>query len=103
MGKAFDGTGEDLGRIIDTGNSFIQAANDNFDVTTALIRDSNTVLKGQVASASAIREFARNLALFSGTLAGSRPRPARRSSTTGRRPPPSCAPSSRTTRSSSAS
>ena len=45
MGKAFDGTGEDLGRIIDSGNAFIEAANDNFDVTTALIRDSNTVLK----------------------------------------------------------
>ena len=32
-----------------------RTANDNFDVTTALIRDSNTVLKGQLASASAIR------------------------------------------------
>ncbi len=71
MGKAFDGTGEDLGRMIDSGNAFIQAANDNFDITTALIKDSNTVLKGQVAKASAIREFARNFALFSGTLAGS--------------------------------
>jgi phospholipid/cholesterol/gamma-HCH transport system substrate-binding protein len=71
FGKAFDGTGDDLGRMIDSGDAFIQAANDNFDVTTALIRDSNTVLKGQVASASAIREFARNMSLFSGTLAGS--------------------------------
>jgi phospholipid/cholesterol/gamma-HCH transport system substrate-binding protein len=73
MGKAFDGTGEDLGRMIDSGNGFIQAANDNFDITTALIKDSNTVLKGQVASASAIRAFARDFALFSGTLAGSDP------------------------------
>ena len=71
FGRAFDGTGEDLARMIDSGDAFIQAANDNFDVTTALIRDSNTVLKGQVASASAIREFARNMSLFSGTLAGS--------------------------------
>ena len=71
MGKAFDGTGQDLGRIIDSGNSFIEEANANFDVTTALIRDSNTVLKGQLASASAIRTFARELPLFSGTLAGS--------------------------------
>ena len=31
-------------RIIDSGNSFIDAANANFDMTTALIRDSNTVL-----------------------------------------------------------
>ena len=71
MGKAFGGTGKDLQAIIDSGNSFIQEANANFDTTTALIRDSNTVLKGQLASASAIRSFARNMSLFSGTLAGS--------------------------------
>jgi phospholipid/cholesterol/gamma-HCH transport system substrate-binding protein len=71
MGKAFGGTGQDLGRIIDSGNSFIERANENFDVTTALIRDSNTVLRGQIAKESAIRTFARNLQLFSSTLAGS--------------------------------
>lgn len=71
MGKAFGGTGEDLQRMIDSGNSFIQAANENFDTTTALIKDSNTVLKGQIASASAIRDFARDMSLFSGALAGS--------------------------------
>ena len=38
-----------------------RTANDNFDVTTALIRDSNTVLHGQIDSASAIRTFAREL------------------------------------------
>jgi phospholipid/cholesterol/gamma-HCH transport system substrate-binding protein len=73
MGKAFDGTGQDLARMIDSGNAFIQAANDNFDTTTALIRDSNTVLQGQVDKADAIRAFAKNFALFSGTLAGSDP------------------------------
>jgi phospholipid/cholesterol/gamma-HCH transport system substrate-binding protein len=71
MGKAFEGTGQDLGKIIDSGNSFIEDANANFDVTTALIRDSNTVLTGQLAKASAIRTFARELQLFSSTLAGS--------------------------------
>jgi phospholipid/cholesterol/gamma-HCH transport system substrate-binding protein len=71
LGQAFGGTGQDLQRIIDTGNSFIETANANFDVTTALIRDSNTVLNGQVDSASAIRSFARDLSLFSGSLAGS--------------------------------
>jgi phospholipid/cholesterol/gamma-HCH transport system substrate-binding protein len=70
LGLAFAGTGPDLQRIIDTGTSFIHTANRNFDVTTALIRDGNTVLKGQVASAGAIRSFARDLRLFSGTLAG---------------------------------
>ena len=71
MGTAFGGTGEDLERIIDSGTSFIDAANANFDTTTALIRDSNTVLRGQIASASAIRTFARQMKLFTGTLAGS--------------------------------
>ena len=71
LGQAFGGTGKDLQRIIDTGNAFIREANANFDTTTALIRDSNTVLRGQVDSASAIRSFARDLSLFTGTLAGS--------------------------------
>ncbi len=71
FGYAFDGTGDDLGRLIDSSNSFIQTANDNFDVTTALIKDSNTVLHTQLDSASAIRSFTKDLALFSGTVAGS--------------------------------
>jgi len=71
FGKAFDGTGQALADIIDTSNSFIEAANANFDVTTALIKDSNVVLRTQVDSATAIRSFAKNLALFTGSLAGS--------------------------------
>lgn len=71
MGKAFNGTGEALGQIIDTSNSFIATANDNFDVTTALIEDSNTVLQTQLDSASNIRSFARDLALLSDTLVDS--------------------------------
>jgi phospholipid/cholesterol/gamma-HCH transport system substrate-binding protein len=71
LGQAFAGTGKDLQQIIDTGTSFLDEADKNFDVTTALIRDSNTVLQGQVAKASAIRTFARDLSLFSGSLAGS--------------------------------
>ncbi|HEU5036462.1 MAG TPA: MlaD family protein [Nocardioides sp.] len=71
LGKAFGGTGKDLQQIIDTGNAFIEEANANFDTTTALIRDSNTVLRGQLDSADAIRSFARDLSLFSGSLAGS--------------------------------
>lgn len=71
MGKAFNGTGEDLGQIIDTSNSFIKSANDNFDVTTSLIKDSNTVLKTQIDSASDLQSFSKNLALFSDTLVDS--------------------------------
>jgi len=71
--KAFAGSGEDLQRIIDSGNSFIETADANFDVTTALIRDSNTVLTGQIASESAIRNFATELSGFSTVLAGADP------------------------------
>lgn len=70
LGTAFSGSGPALQRIIDTGTAFIHEANRNFDVTTALLRDGNTVLRGQLASASAIRSFARDLRLFTGTLAG---------------------------------
>ncbi|MDZ5622808.1 MlaD family protein [Nocardioides bizhenqiangii] len=70
LGIAFNGTGEDLQRIIDTGNSFIETANENFDVTTALIRDSNTVLQTQIDSQSSLRQFANQLSIFSGAMVG---------------------------------
>jgi phospholipid/cholesterol/gamma-HCH transport system substrate-binding protein len=68
MGKAFGGTGDDLGRIIDTSNSFIETANKNFDLTAQLIRDGRTVLQTQVDSGSALKTFSKNLALLSDTL-----------------------------------
>ncbi|WP_436698882.1 MCE family protein [Nocardioides sp. BYT-33-1] len=73
LGQAFAGTGPDLQRIIDTGNSFIETADENFDLTTALIRDSNTVLRGQVDSQTSLRTFAEQLSLFSSALAGADP------------------------------
>ena len=73
FGAAFKDGGEDLARLIDSSNSFIATANDNFDLTRNLIRNSNTVLGTQLDKASAIRDFARNLALFSDTLAASDP------------------------------
>ncbi len=73
LGDAFVGTGPDLERIIDTGTAFLQTANESFDVTTALIRDANTVLRGQLDSAGSLRTFARDLELFSGILAGADP------------------------------
>ena len=71
MGKAFNGTGKELGQIIDTSNSFIETANDNFEVTTSLIKDSNTVLNTQLDSATDLKSFARDLALFSDTMVAS--------------------------------
>ena len=68
-GAAFHDAGPSLGQIIDTSSSFIDAAEANFDTTTALIRDARTVLQTQVDKGSDIRAFTRDLALFSGTLA----------------------------------
>jgi phospholipid/cholesterol/gamma-HCH transport system substrate-binding protein len=73
LGTGFAGAGEDLQKIIDAGNSFIETADENFDVTKALIEGGNTVLRGQVASESALRTFATQLSLFSGTLADADP------------------------------
>lgn len=70
-GAAFKDAGPSLGQIIDTSSSFIDTAEANFGTTTALIRDSRVVLQTQVDKGSAIRDFSRDLALFSGTLAGS--------------------------------
>ncbi|HEX6516914.1 MAG TPA: MlaD family protein [Nocardioidaceae bacterium] len=71
MGKAFKGTGQDLGRMIDTSNAFIRTANDNFGVTTSLIRDGNTVLQTQLDESSAIKSFSEDLAKLSDTLVAS--------------------------------
>lgn len=69
LGAAFAGTGPSLAKIIDTSDSFIQTANANYDVTTALLRDTNTVLQTQADKTSAIRSFSQNLALFTDTVA----------------------------------
>lgn len=71
LGIAFKGAGQDLGTIIDTGNEFIEAADANFGVTAALIRDSRKVLATQIDSRSDIKTFVRKLALFSETFAQS--------------------------------
>jgi phospholipid/cholesterol/gamma-HCH transport system substrate-binding protein len=71
FGAAFGGAGQDLQTIIDSGTSFIDAADANFEITTKLIRDGNVVLNGQIASESALRSFARDLSTFSTSLAGS--------------------------------
>ena len=68
FGTAFRGTGDDMGRIIDTSNSYIETADNHFDMTRQLISDGRTVLQTQIDSASAIDTFSKNLALLSDTL-----------------------------------
>ena len=69
FGQAFNGAGEDLQTILDNSFDFITVAEQNFDVTVDLIRDSNTVLNGQIDSERAFRRFARDLSAFSTTVA----------------------------------
>ena len=71
FGAAFHNGGDDLTRLITSSTSFIDSANANFETTTALIQDSNTVLSTQLDKSSDIRTFARNLALVSDTLVAS--------------------------------
>jgi len=73
LGRAFAGTGPSLQTIIDSGSSFIEAADENFETTRRLLEDGNTVLGTQVASESSLRTFASQLSLFSQTLADSDP------------------------------
>lgn len=68
FGAAFKDGGDDLTRLIETQTSFIEVANDNFQLTKTLIRESNVVLDTQLDKASAIRSFARDLALLTDTL-----------------------------------
>lgn len=69
FGAAFEGTGTDLTRLIDSSNSFIEAANQNFEITRRLVNESRVVLGTQLDKASAIRSFSRDLRLFSDTMA----------------------------------
>lgn len=69
FGAAFEGGGDDLSRLIDSSSSFIDAANENFELTTTLVNESRIVLGTQLDKASAIRSFMRDLRLFSDTMA----------------------------------
>lgn len=69
FGLAFNDAGSDLQTILDSSNEFITAAEQNFDVTVDLIRDSNTVLDGQIDSERAFRRFARDMSSFTTTVA----------------------------------
>ncbi len=73
LGQAFEGTGQDLGTILDTSTEFINTAQDNIDVTRPLIRDSATVLQTQIDQQGELGTFSRNLALFSESLVDADP------------------------------
>jgi phospholipid/cholesterol/gamma-HCH transport system substrate-binding protein len=68
LGSAFAGTGPDLTRLVDSGNSLVDAAERNLPQTIGLIENSRTVLKTQADKGSAIRSFSHDLADLSATL-----------------------------------
>jgi phospholipid/cholesterol/gamma-HCH transport system substrate-binding protein len=68
LGKAFQGAGDDLGRLIDNGDLLLARAEQSLPETLRLITDGQTVLDTQRDSRSAIRQWAADLRLFTDTL-----------------------------------
>jgi virulence factor Mce-like protein len=68
LGKAFSGSGDDLGRLIDNGNLLLARAEQSVPQTKALITDGQTVLTTQVNSRSAIQQWAADLHRVTDTL-----------------------------------
>ncbi|MEU2260053.1 MlaD family protein [Streptomyces sp. NPDC019645] len=71
LGKAFAGTGPELGRLVDSGNSLVESASESLPQTVALIEDSRKVLRTQAEQGSAIRSFSRDLAALTAELKSS--------------------------------
>ncbi|MEH3140575.1 MAG: MlaD family protein [Mycobacterium kyogaense] len=70
---AFNGTGPDIGSLLDSSSQLIGDANAHADQTKALIDDSAPLLDGQAESADAIRTWARSLAGITGQVASNDP------------------------------
>jgi phospholipid/cholesterol/gamma-HCH transport system substrate-binding protein len=68
LGKAFAGSGDDLGRLIDNGNLLLARAEQSVPQTQKLITDGETVLTTQVNSRSAIQQWAADLHEVTDTL-----------------------------------
>lgn len=60
--KAFNGTGTDMGAMLDSSSRLIAEANAASDQTRALIEDGAPLLDGQAESVDAIRTWARSMA-----------------------------------------
>ncbi|GGR34557.1 MCE family protein [Streptomyces roseolus] len=71
LGKAFEGHGDDLQVLLDSGSAFVQAADRSLPATTRLIRDGEVVLRTQAEESRAIRDFAGGARELAATLKGS--------------------------------
>lgn len=68
LGKAFDGLGPDLQRVIDRGNEVIAAFQSNLPQTIRLIEEGRVVLNTQIDVGPQFKSFARDIADVSDTL-----------------------------------
>ncbi|MEV6406534.1 MlaD family protein [Streptomyces bobili] len=73
LGKSFEGRGQDLQILIDTGSEFIRAAQDALPATTELLVDAETVLRTQNEEADALKRFASGTAQLAAQLKKSDP------------------------------
>lgn len=71
FGKAFEGRGDDLQILLDSGSAFIEAADRALPSTSRLITDGETVLRTQAEEERAIRGFATGARELARTLKGS--------------------------------
>lgn len=73
LGTAFQGTGPDLQALLDSGDQLLARAQQALPETLKLIDNSQTVLRTQLDSGSAIQDWAHNLNLLSAQLKQSDP------------------------------
>ena len=73
LGAAFEGSADALRRILDASDVLLADATAYLPETLTLIRDGNTVLATQVASADAIRRWAKGLAELTATVRAADP------------------------------
>ncbi|MFW0788417.1 MCE family protein [Gordonia sp. CPCC 205333] len=82
LGKAFNGQGENLARLVTSLGNLSKAGVESLPETIALLRNSNIALATQADQSDAIMDWARNLDLITATLASADP-DVRRLLTTG--------------------
>lgn len=73
LGAAFNNQGEALGRLLDSTQLLLAAAQDNLPQTLALIKSAAPVLATQLAQAGSLSSFAHSLNLLSEQLKASDP------------------------------
>jgi phospholipid/cholesterol/gamma-HCH transport system substrate-binding protein len=71
FGKTFEGHGDDLEALLDSGGAFVDAADRALPATTRLLTDGETVLRTQAEETRAIRDFAVGAKELARTLKGS--------------------------------